>query len=340
MQAAVIGAGSFGTAIAHHIATMKSGESVVALIGRSIDQARAIEMTSRNPRCLSEVLLPRTITALTIGVDAEAYIETSSHIIIAVPTRGVRGALEHIASIRGSGAGVSLLGLAKGIEAGTNAFIHEIAAEVMPEASYTALSGPSHAEELVLGVPTAVVAASSDMAASLEWQRMLSDDRLRVYTSSDVIGTEAGGAMKNVAAIAAGIARSAGFGDNSIAALTTRALAEMMRLAAALGADPSTMAGLAGVGDLMVTCWSDLSRNFRFGHAIGSGMTADEAEASIGQAVEGKHTVRSLVAIARSCGVEMPVASAVESVVFGGVSVRTALTSLLSREPKPEMQRA
>lgn len=341
MIAAVIGAGSFGTAIARHIATVRGERPIreVFLVCRGRDRARAISLTSRNPDYLSDVELPPEVTAVSFDMDADAALAGADRLVLAVPTRHVRASLDRVSSAVGSGSGIGVLGLAKGIEPETGKFVRQIVSDVLPDARYTALSGPSHAEELSHDVPTAVVAASEREEEAVWWQSALSDDRLRVYTSTDVIGTEAGGAMKNVAAIASGIARASGFGDNSIAALATRALAEMTRIAAALGADPATMAGLAGVGDLMVTCWSDLSRNFRFGEAIGRGMSAEEAERSVGQAVEGKYTVRQLTAMARSLGVDAPVADAVEAIVFGGESVRSVLPRLLARDPKPEMRR-
>jgi glycerol-3-phosphate dehydrogenase (NAD(P)+) len=199
------------------------------------------------------------------------------------------------------------------------------------------LSGPSHAEEVCVGLPTALVAASDDDASALRWQEIFNNERLRVYTSRDVKGVELGGAMKNVIAIAVGIARAIGFGDNSVAALATRGLAEITRYGAHIGANPATFAGLAGIGDLMVTCYSAHSRNLRFGMAIGSGKQAGEAAAEIGQVVEGFHTTRALVAKARAEKIELPVSEGVYRVLYEGVPVREVMSGLLFRKPRPEM---
>lgn len=333
----MIGAGSFGTAVARHIATM-SGERCfdeISLYCRSEDRARAINMTSRNPSRLSEHELPRSITAISGDRELEAALCESPFVVLAVPAQSMRGSLEQIARVA-PGEQLKLLSLAKGIELGTGSFMRDVASEVLPDAEWSALCGPSHAEEVIVGMPTAVVVASRDEDAAFAWQRALNDDRFRVYTSRDVAGVELGGAMKNVTAIAVGIARAAGFGDNSVAALVTRGLAEIMRCGATLGADPITLAGLAGIGDLMVTCYSGLSRNFRFGGLIGRGMSAEEASREVGEAVEGMYTVKALVARARRAGLDLPISEGVQRILYEGASVREVMTSLMTREPKKE----
>lgn len=336
MRAAVIGAGSFGTAMARHIAT--KGDAEVALFCRGEDQARAIDITSRNTKYLPDVELPKNVTAVGGRAKLGAAIDGANMIVMAVPAQAIRATLADIAACVGSGRGLRVLNLAKGIEISTGKFMREVAAEALPGAEYTTLSGPSHAEEVALGMPTAVVAASASHEAAVAWQSALSDERLRVYTSDDTVGVELGGSMKNVIAIAVGIARAAGFGDNSAAALVTRGLAEITRCGARLGASPMTLAGLAGIGDLMVTCFSRLSRNFRFGELIGRGLSTQDALNEIGQVVEGMHTVRALVELARGLGVDLPISEGVYSVLFGGVPLDRAVAALLSREPKREAQ--
>jgi glycerol-3-phosphate dehydrogenase (NAD(P)+) len=236
--------------------------------------------------------------------------------------------------------GKKILSLAKGIEITSGKLPHQIAEEIFQplgvRASYSALSGPSHAEEVIRDLPTAVVTASKSPEAALEWQATLNSPHFRVYTSEDLLGVELGGAVKNVIAIAVGISESLNFGDNAKAALVTRGMAEIMRLGASLGANPMTLAGLAGTGDLMVTCYSRHSRNLRFGAAVARGMSVGEAESSIGQTVEGVHTVRALAAHAKKTKIELPIAEGVYAVLYEGASIDQVIEKLLFRYPKPE----
>lgn len=340
MKLTVIGAGSFGTAMAKHASTVSGGRNDVLLYCERESQADAINETRRNPLSMREVELGPNVTAVGGEKNLPRALAHADHIVLALPSQALGGVLETIARHTDGGKNLRLLSLAKGIEIKSGRFMHQIADTAAPNAVYAALSGPSHAEEVAVGMPSAVVVASRDPDAAAAWQTALNDERLRVYTSGDVQGVELGGSMKNVIAIAVGIARASGFGDNSVAALVTRGLAEIMRFGAPLGANPLTLAGLAGIGDLMVTCYSVLSRNFRFGSAVGQGKTPDEAAAEIGQVVEGMHTAKALVARARADQLDLPISEGVYRILYESVPVKDVMTALLTRDPKPEMRGA
>jgi glycerol-3-phosphate dehydrogenase (NAD(P)+) len=226
----------------------------------------------------------------------------------------------------------------KGLEPGGGRFLHEVTAEILGAAWPAAvISGPSFAGEVARGLPTAVTVASRDAAHARRVAALLHGSNLRAYTSADVIGVELGGAVKNVLAIAAGIADGLGFGANARAALITRGLAEMARLGLAVGGQRETFMGLAGIGDLVLTCTDDQSRNRRFGLAIGRGETAEAAFAAIGQVVEGAATVREALRLARRHQVEMPITEQVDEVLYHGQDPRRAVEILLARDPKPEV---
>ena len=330
MNLTVLGAGSFGTATANHASGM--GHDVLLWCRRS-RQAEYINEHKENPGYLKGAILNKSIRATS---DLAEAVDFSDRIILAVPAQSTRSTINALSEIS-SGSRLQLVNLAKGMEIGTGYFLHQISDELLPLASYTALSGPSHASELVCGVPTALVAASCDEESALMWQEILNGSKLRVYTSADVLGVEIGGAMKNVIALAVGIARAKKFGDNSVAALATRGLAEIMRYGVFMGANPLTLSGLAGIGDLMVTCYSMQSRNLRFGLAVGAGKSADEAASQIGQVVEGMHTVRALVTRAREDNIELPISEGVYRVLYENGNIEDILTELMFREPKPEM---
>ena len=225
----------------------------------------------------------------------------------------------------------------KGLEPGGGRFLHEVTAEILGAAWPAAvISGPSFAGEVARGLPTAVTVASTDAAHARRVAILLHGSNLRAYTSSDVIGVELGGAVKNVLAIAAGIADGLGFGANARAALITRGLAEMARLGRAVGGQRETFMGLAGLGDLVLTCTDDQSRNRRFGLAIGRGETAEAACAAIGQVVEGAATAREALRLAHRHGVDMPITEQVNAVLYHGQDPRRAVELLLARDLKPE----
>ena len=208
--------------------------------------------------------------------------------------------------------------------------------EFFPGAAYTALSGPSHAEEVIRNLPMALVSASRNRESATLWQKLLNRETFRVYTNPDVTGVEVGGAVKNVVAIASGLLHSLEMGDNATAAMVTRGLSEITRLGVALGGRPQTFSGLAGIGDLMVTAYSRHSRNFRLGEMIGRGMTLNEAAAALGQVAEGAYTVKAVKKLSEKFSVEMPISSAVHEVLYGRLDLKDALQNLLTRDPKPE----
>jgi len=325
----VFGGGSWGTALAHHLAS--EGKDVL-LWCRSAEQARAITLTGHNPKHLKHVdLAPKLLSTANLADAAEF----STHWISAVPAQAFRSFLERLHPFFRED--VTLCNVAKGIEIATGLRLSQVMTETAPAISYAVLSGPSHAEEVVEGQPAAVVIAAAEEATAVRWQERVMTPSLRVYTSTDVVGVEIGGAVKNVIAIAAGIARAMGLGDNAVAALVTRGLAEIMRLGARLGANPLTLAGLAGAGDLMVTCFSGLSRNYRLGWEIGRGATLNEAAASLGEVAEGTFTARALVEHAHELGVDVPLCRAVYSALYEGAAPKELMEALLLRSPKPEM---
>ena len=327
MEVCVLGAGSWGTAVAHLIA---QGGIPVRLWCRREEQARLIGASGRNPHYLKGLLLHQDVRGT---ANLEEALAGTERVILAVPTQSVRPLLE---SLPPSAGPKRWLNLAKGLEIATGDLVHRVVASLRPKDPYSVLSGPSHAEEVALGLPTAVVAASRDLEEARAWQDLLNGPRFRVYTGEDVVGTEAGGALKNVVAVAAGIARAMGLGDNALAALATRGLAEMTRVSVRLGADPLTLSGLAGIGDLLATCYSLHSRNLRLGLSVGAGKTLEEARSELGQVAEGAFTVQAVVRHGQRLGLDLPIAWGVHRVLFEGASPRLLMEDLLSREPKPE----
>ena len=306
----------------------------LAALRRREEQARLIGASGRNPHYLKGLLLHQDVRGT---ANLEEALAGTERVILAVPTQSVRPLLE---SLPPSAGPKRWLNLAKGLEIATGDLVHRVVASLRPKDPYSVLSGPSHAEEVALGLPTAVVAASRDLEEARAWQDLLNGPRFRVYTGEDVVGTEAGGALKNVVAVAAGIARAMGLGDNALAALATRGLAEMTRVAVRLGADPLTLSGLAGVGDLLATCYSLHSRNLRLGLAVGAGKTLEEARAELGQVAEGAFTVQAVVRHGERLGLDLPIAWGVHRVLFEGASPRLLMEDLLSRDPKPERPEA
>jgi glycerol-3-phosphate dehydrogenase (NAD(P)+) len=330
MNLAILGAGSFGTAMSNHAARLGYG---VRLWCRNPAQAEAINSQRMNPRYLKGCKLHEEVRADT---RLERVVAFGEKVVLAVPTQSLRDVFQGLRPLNLDGK--DFLSLAKGMEISSGKLPHQIAEDLLPEISYSALSGPSHAEEVVRELPTAVVVASRSHQTAREWQKTLNSPHFRIYTGDDLMGVELGGAIKNIIAIAVGISQSMNFGDNAKAALATRGLAEMARLGAVLGTAPLTLTGLAGTGDLMVTCYSHHSRNLRFGLAIGRGLSVVEAASEIGQVVEGAHTVKALVAYARKAAIELPIAEGVHAVLYEGASIEQALNKLLFREPKPEQQ--
>ncbi|RZT87940.1 glycerol 3-phosphate dehydrogenase (NAD(P)+) [Pseudonocardia sediminis] len=328
---AVLGAGSWGTAFAKVLAD--AGRHVT-LWARREEVAQAINARHRNPDYLSGIELPHTLTATS---DPRAALEGADAVVFAVPSQSLRENLERWRDLLPPG--VTLVSLAKGVELGSLRRMSEVIAEVarVPADHVAVVSGPNLAGEIAHEEPTATVIACADHGRAVALQTASATGYFRSYTNTDVIGAELGGAGKNVIALAVGIAAGMGLGDNSRASLITRGLAEMSRLGVALGASPLTLAGLAGLGDLVATCSSPLSRNRTFGEHLGQGASLAEAEkANNGQVAEGVKSCVSICELAGRHGVELPIVDAVRRVCHEGMSTSALAKDLISRAPKPE----
>lgn len=328
----IFGAGSWGTALAVHLA--QSGRSVT-LWARRDEQAEAVARTRRNPEYLPEATLPSSVH---VTADLEEAASASDLWALAVPSQALRAFTERLAGHLRDG--VIVVSLAKGIENDTLMTMSQVVEDVMVpplgRERIGVLYGPSHAEEVAEGRPTTVVAAAHTAGVAEAIQDAFMTDRLRVYANTDVIGVEIGGSAKNVLAIAAGISDGVGYGDNAKAALVTRGIAEIKRLGLALGADPMTFAGLAGIGDLVVTCMSRHSRNRGLGEQIGAGKTLDEALSEMHMVAEGVKTTRSIHDIAQRHHIEMPITEAVYAVLFEDRRPHEMMEKLMTRSAKRE----
>ncbi len=329
---AILGAGSWGTALAYSLSA--HGGHPVTLWARRTDHAEAIRAARRNERYLPEAVLPETVR---VTADLGEAVRGAWLWVFAVPSQSVREVGEAVAdALTGTETVVSV---AKGIENETLYTTTAVLRDVLPgldPGRIGVLYGPSHAEEVAAGQPTSVVAAFPDREAAERVQETFMTGTLRVYVNADLIGVEIAGSVKNVMALAAGIGDGLGVGDNAKAALVTRGLAEIKRLGRALGADPLTFSGLAGLGDLVVTCFSRHSRNRRFGEMIGQGRSVAEAEAAMTMVVEGVRTTASVRELARRHGVEMPITEAIHAILFEGKAPREAVSELMARDPKAE----
>ena len=318
MNVVVVGGGSWGTAFS---ALLAAGGHEVALACRDPEQARAIRERGRNPRYLPQVRLDG-VTAWPL---AEAPYARADFVALAVPSRAFRAVVEEI------GGSTPALILTKGLDPATG----ERLSRVVGERPVAVLSGPNHAEEIAEGLPAAAVIASEEEALAERLQHAIISPRFRVYVNADLAGVELSAAAKNVIALAAGAVDGLGMGDNGKAALLTRGLAEMARLGCACGARAETFAGLAGMGDLIVTCWSRHSRNRRAGELIGRGASPDEAVRAVGMVVEGIVTAPVLRDLARRLGIELPITEAVCEVV-AGASPLDLVSDLMQRQPTEE----
>ncbi|MHA7653381.1 NAD(P)H-dependent glycerol-3-phosphate dehydrogenase [Mycobacterium sp. ML4] len=328
---AVMGAGAWGTVLAKVLADA-GGE--VILWARRADVANKINSTRYNPDYLPGTLLPNGIRATN---DAEEALSGATTVLLGVPAQTMRANLEQWNGMWADGA--TLVSLAKGIELGTLMRMSQVIVSVtgVDAAQVAVISGPNLASEIAENQPAATVVACSDSGRAVALQRFLNSGYFRPYTNSDVVGTEIGGACKNVIALACGMAVGVGLGENTAAAIITRGLAEIMRLGLALGAKGATLAGLAGVGDLVATCTSPYSRNRSLGERLGRGDTMDTAlHGKDGHVVEGVTSCESVLALASSYDVEMPLTDAVHRVCHKGLSVSEAIALLLGRSTKPE----
>ncbi len=325
MKTAVIGAGAWGTALAK-VAHSNGGD--VCLWGRDADALAALGREGRNERYLPGVELPRDLPT---EADLVKAVDGAGCVVLAVPSRAFREVIARLAKFDGVAVSVT-----KGIEFETGLTMGGILAETMPLARVAALSGPTLAEEVCRDMPSAAVAASEAAGVAETVQQVFHRPSFRVYTSKDLSGVELGGALKNVIAIAAGASAGLGFGDNSKAALVTRAIAEMRRLGVACGARAETFAGLSGLGDLTVTCFSSLSRNYQFGHRIGRGEKPEVILADSVSVVEGYPTARSAWNLARTRDVSTPIIDEVYAMLHEGKDLRQALHDLTTRSSKAE----
>ena len=327
-RCAVVGAGAWGTALADVLA--RNGHDVV-LWAYEADVVESVNHRHENSRFLEGAALAPSLRATSSFSDA---LDDAAFICVATPAQHLRAILRQAKASLPARATVCVA--SKGIERDTLSLMSEVVADEAPGRPVVALSGPSFAAEVVARQPTAIVAASDDPVAAELTQDAFSNRTLRVYTHDDIIGVELGGSLKNVMAVATGICEGAGFGFNSRAALITRGLAEMTRLGSAIGARPATFAGLAGVGDLVLTCTGSLSRNRAVGIAVGKGATLDEALAGKETVAEGVATTRSALALAERERVEMPIVSMVHRVLFDGLPALRGVTELMARELRAE----
>jgi len=332
MRCSVLGAGSWGTALASTLAG--KGYTVTAW-DKDLGVLEDIAKHHRNERYLPGAALPPTLHSS--GEIAKA-LEGAELVVMAVPSHAIRPVA--IEAKRHVHAGVPIVCVAKGIELETLMTMSEVLEDVLPVQLHpylAVLSGPSFAKEVAKGLPTAVTVAARWERVAKQVQDAFHSKTFRPYTSGDVVGCEIGGCVKNVVAIAAGISDGFGFGANALAALITRGLAEITRLAVRKGANPLTLSGLAGLGDLVLTCSSDLSRNRTVGRGLAAGKTAEQIQQELGQVAEGVRNARSARELALRLGVDMPITDMVYKVLYEAVPPREAVTGLMMRETKPEI---
>ncbi len=326
---AILGAGSWGTALALYLARLGQG---VRLWTHNAADAASMQSERTNPRYMPGHVFPDSLKPVAHLADALANVQD---ILIAVPSNAFHSLLTELKPLLSSPK--RIVWVTKGLDPTTGQLLHDVALKILgKEHAYAVLSGPSFAQEVAEGLPTAVVVASHDAKFSQDLIKRFNSSTFRVYSSHDVVGVEIGGTVKNVLAIAAGISDGMKMGANARSALITRGLAEIVRLGSALGGEPDTFMGLTGVGDLVLTCTDDLSRNRRFGLALAQSKNLQEAEQEIGQVVEGKRNAELVVQLAHQHQIEMPITEAVFAIVCGKLTPRDAMQKLLAREPKAE----
>ena len=325
---AVLGAGSWGTALA--ALTARNGVPT-RLWGRDAAALAAMAESGQNRRYLPEIQLP---AELRYESDLAAAVHGAGVVLIVVPSHAFASMLDELAPLLDAGTGIAWA--TKGFEPGTGRFLHELVDEKLPGRAAAVVTGPSFAKEVALGLPSAVTVHSDDEAFAQQLASMLHAPNFRAYSGGDVLGAELGGAMKNVLAVATGVADGMDLGLNARAGLITRGMNEMLRLGVALGARPETLMGLSGLGDLVLTCTGDLSRNRRLGLALGRGIAIDEAVRQIGQVVESVVTADEVARLAAKHGLDLPISGGVRAVLHGEVTPVEGVRALMSREQKPE----
>jgi glycerol-3-phosphate dehydrogenase (NAD(P)+) len=328
MNITLLGAGAWGTALAIAFA----GKHRVTLWSREADVAVDLLESRENKRFFPGYRLPETVK---VDTDFATSVAAAELLVVATPIAGLRPTAALLKQI---GCTTPLIWVCKGFEAGTGKLPHQVVREVLGEQAVCgALSGPSFAEEVASGQPTAVSLAANQPAFARETARQLHTPRLRIYANDDLVGVEVGGAVKNVLAIATGVCDGLGFGLNSRAALMTRGLAEIARLGQALGAQRETFLGLAGMGDLILTCTGDLSRNRRVGLALAENKSLPQILEELGHVAEGVYTAREVHQLASQLNVDMPICTAVAAVLDGRISAAKAVEQLMARDPKEEL---
>lgn len=326
---AVLGAGSWGTALAMLLGQNKHQ---VNLWSHNAEHAASMQQSRENSRYLPGLTFS---TTLNVTADLKTTLKDVNDILIVVPSHAFRQTLETIKPF--ITASNRIAWATKGLEADSCKLLHQVAREVLgDEISLAVISGPTFAKEVAQGLPGAVTIASMDQTFAIDWAHLLHNDHFRAYTGDDIVGVEIGGACKNVIAIAAGIADGMGFGANARAALIARALSEITRLGVSLGAQAETFTGLTGLGDLVLTCTDNQSRNRRTGIALGKGKKLDQAIKEIGQVVEGVATAKEVVAIAKKQKIDMPITEQVYNVLYENVSAENAVNALFNRTIKSE----
>jgi len=328
MNVTIVGDGGWGTALG---LLLRQQGHAVTIWGPFADYLDEVRGARENIRYLPGIAIPPEIVWTADIVAAARDVDA---FVLAVPSKYYADVCRRFAGA--IGAHTPVISVTKGLCATTHRRMSDIAAEILGNSNVAVLSGPSHAEEVAHGLPTAVVAAARDPRLAEHVQRLFTGSRFRVYTSTDPIGVELGAAVKNVIAIAVGVSDGLGFGDNTRAALITRGLAEMTRLACALGAQPETLAGLSGVGDLIVTCTSRHSRNRGVGERLGRGETIDQIMAGMQMVAEGVWNSRLVRSLAHDCGIEMPITEQVYGFCYEKLNPQQALIKLMTRDSKPE----
>lgn len=326
MNIAVVGSGTWGIALAIHLAKMGNNIKMWAFLQEEADNINK----NRSCKFLPGVVLDENITAYTSLNEA---LDKTDMILHVTPSKFVR---ETIKKYKDYVTNQPIIMCAKGLENGSLNTLSDIIEEEMPNAKYGIFSGPSHAEEVSKEIPTAIVIASKDEEVRNLVQNAFMNEKMRVYTSDDVIGVELGGALKNIIAFCAGISTEIGLGDNSFAALATRGLVEITRLGTAMGGKKETFYGLSGLGDLIVTCMSEHSRNRRAGRLIGKGYTVEQAKNEIGMVIESIDNIEVAYQLAKKYNIEMPIVNAVYDVLYNGLNPKEAVNRLMTREKKCE----
>jgi glycerol-3-phosphate dehydrogenase (NAD(P)+) len=321
---AVLGAGSWGTALAMLIA---NNQHQVTLWGKDADQIKTMQQHHQNYKYLPNIILPES---LQYTVDLTEAVDNAQQILIAVPSHAYQTFLPQLKPllIKDRHIAYSSKGFCQG------KLLHELLLDYLACDNATIISGPSFAKEVAQGLPTAVVVANKNQTLAMQWQNLLKDETFRPYISTDVVGVEVAGSVKNVLAIATGIADGLQLGSNAIAAIITRGLAEITRLGLAMGAQQETFMGLAGMGDLVLTCTDNQSRNRRFGYALGQGKTIAQAKQSIDQVIEGINTTQEAYQLAQRYDVDMPITEQIYQVLYHDLNIKQAVQNLLLRDLK------